>query len=286
MRIYCGRSFSLEDIQTIKDLMAQDPSLKRYPLSRKLCELWSWKRLNGGLKDMTCRVALARMQADGLITLPASRNGVVRRRAQFNPTQASDPQTFITAAVHELAAITISPVKGTASSRLWNEYVARYHYLGYTPMSGAQIRYNVYAGEQLVACISFGASAWKLKDRERFIGWQEHERKKNLQLVVNNARLPDPALGPQQGLGIEDLGAVRASTPPRLAAPLRLCAGTARTFVETQRHRGTCYKAANWINIGQTTGRGKKSKSHQQLIPVKDIWMYPLRKNFAAVLCR
>lgn len=286
MRIYCGRSFSPDEIQSIRDLIEQTPTLRRTHLSRKLCELWNWIKPNGELKDMTCRVALARMQVDGLITLPPSQIGVVRRRPHFAPTVASDPQSSVMAPVHELAAITIRAVKGTASSRLWNEYVARYHYLGYTPMSGAQMRYNVYAGEQLVACISFGASAWKLKERERFIGWQEHERKKNLQLVVNNARFLILPWIHSKGLASKILALCARQLPRDWQHRYGYSPALLETFVETQRHRGTCYKAANWINIGQTTGRGKKSKSHQQLIPLKDIWMYPLRKNYAAVLCR
>jgi len=286
MKIYCGRSFSLEDIQTIKDMMEQDPTLKRSPLSRKLCELWHWTKPNGELKDMTCRVALARMQADGLIALPASRNVNVRRRPHFAPTAASDPQTPVTAAVHEIGAITLRPVLGTAQSRLWNEYVARYHYLGYTPMSGAQIRYNVFAGDQLLACISFGASAWRLKERERFIGWQDDERKKNLQLVVNNARFLVLPWIQCKGLASKILALCARQIPLDWQRRYGYSPVLLETFVETQRHRGTCYKAANWINIGQTAGRGKKSSSHLQLIPVKDIWLYPLRKNFATSLRR
>ena len=175
---------------------------------------------------------------------------------------------------------------GTAQSRLWNEYVARYHYLGYTPMSGAQLRYNVFAGDQLVACISFGASAWKLQARERFIGWQDTERKKNLQLVVNNARFLVLPWIQCKGLASKILALCARRLPTDWFKRYGYSPVLLETFVETQRHRGTCYKAANWINIGQTTGRGKKSISHLQLIPVKDIWMYPLRKNFTAVLCR
>lgn len=286
MSIYCGRRFSPDDIQIIRDLMEQDPTLKRTPLSRKLCELWTWTKPNGELKDMTCRVALARMQGDGLITLPPSRIGVVRRRPNFDPTQASDPQSSIIAPVHELAAITLRPVMGIASSRLWNEYVARYHYLGYTPMSGAQMRYNVFAGDQLVACISFGASAWKLRERERFIGWSEPERKKNLQLVVNNARFLILPWIHSKSLASKILALCARQLPADWLQRYGYSPALLETFVESQRHRGTCYKAANWINIGQTTGRGKKSSSHLQLIPVKDIWMYPLRKNFATVLCQ
>ena len=184
MTIYCARDFSPDDIQTIRDLIAQDPKLQRAALSRKLCQLWGWTKPNGELKDMTCRVALLRMQVDGLITLPPSRMGAVRKRAHFAPTAASDAQLSIKQPVHEIGRITLQVVSGKATSLLWNEYIARYHYLGYAAMSGSQIRYNVFAGEQLVACISFCACAWKLKDREIFIGWNEEQRQKNLQLVM------------------------------------------------------------------------------------------------------
>ena len=120
MSIYCAREFSPHDIQTIGDLIAQDPKLQRSALSRKLCQLWGWTKPNGGLKDMTCRVALLRMQTDGLITLPPSRIGLVRRRAHFAPTTASDAKTAIKQPVHELGRITLQVVSGTGASRLWN----------------------------------------------------------------------------------------------------------------------------------------------------------------------
>ena len=287
MTVYCGRDFSAEEIQMIRDLMQKNPDLKRSPLSRRLCELWNWTKPNGELKDMTCRVALLRMQADGLVTLaPSIHRSSIRRAAHFPATQASDPQTPIKAPVHELDALTLRLVNGTVNSRLWNEYIARYHYLGYTPLSGAQMRYNVFVGEQLVACISFGASAWKLKERERFIGWQEHQRQKNLQLVVNNARFLILPWINSKGLASKILSRVARQLPKDWFNRYGFRPVLLETFVEFERHRGTCYKAANWINVGRTTGRGKKSLSHRQLIPVKDIWLYPLQRNFAAVLCQ
>ncbi|NDP40795.1 MAG: DUF4338 domain-containing protein [Rhodoferax sp.] len=287
MTVYCGRDFSAEEIQMIRDLMQENPDLKRSPLSRRLCELWNWTKPNGELKDMTCRVALLRMQADGLVTLaPSIHRSSNRRAAHFPATQASDPQTPIKAPVHELDALTLRLVNGTVNSRLWNEYIARYHYLGYTPLSGAQMRYSVFVGEQLVACISFGASAWKLKERERFIGWQEHQRQKNLQLVVNNARFLILPWINSKGLASKILSRVARQLPKDWFNRYGFRPVLLETFVEFERHRGTCYKAANWINVGRTTGRGKKSLSHRQLIPVKDIWLYPLQRNFAAVLCQ
>jgi Domain of unknown function (DUF4338) len=286
MTIYCARAFSVDDIQTIRDLITQDPKLQRSALSRKLCQLWSWTKPNGELKDMTCRVALLRMQADGLIELPPSRIGVVRKRAHFPSTAASDAQTSIRQPVHELARVTLQVVSGKATSLLWNEYMARYHYLGYAAMSGSQIRYNVFAGEQLVACISFCACAWKLKDRERYIGWSEVQRQKNLQLVINNARFLVLPWIESKGLASKILSLAARQLPRDWKHRYGFEPVLLETFVEYERHKGTCYKAANWINVGRTAGRGKKSTSHKVLIPAKDIWLYPLRKNFSTLLCK
>lgn len=286
MSIYCGRAFSPDDIRTINHLMAQDPSLKRTPLSRTLCALWGWTKPNGELKDMTCRVALLRMQADGLITLPPSRITVQRSRPHFPPTAATDAQTPLSQPVHALGALTLHPVTDTAVSRLWNEYIARYHYLGYTPLSGSQIRYNIFAGEQLVALLSFGASAWKLAGRDRFIGWQEPQRLKNLPLVVNNARFLILPWIRSKGLASKILSMSARQLPHDWQRRYGYRPVLLETFVESERHRGTCYKAANWVHVGQTTGRGKKCPTHRQTVPIKDIWLYPLRKNFASVLCQ
>ena len=287
MSMYCGRSISPDEVEMIRTLISEDPSMTRAALSRKLCVLWQWLKPNGELKDMTCRVALARMQADGLIVQPPSRLPAGRRqRPNFPPTPASDPQNPITQPVHELGTLSLRLVQGTAQSRLWNEYLARYHYLGYTPMSGAQLRYNIFADEQLVACISFGASAWKLKDRERFIGWSEEQRARNLQLVVNNARFLVLPWVQSKGLASKILSRVARQLPRDWLARYGYSPVLLQTFVEFERHCGTCYKAANWINVGRTTGRGKKSTSNKALIPLKNIWLYPIRKNFAALLLK
>jgi hypothetical protein len=283
---YCGREFSVDDIQAINDLMQRHPRLKRTPLSRQLCELFAWAKPNGELKDMTCRVALLRMQADGLITLPPSQRPGVRVRPQLPPTPATDAQPLLDKPVHELAPLTLRPVTTPAHSRVWNEFVARYHYLGYTPMAGSQIRYDVFAGDRLVALLSFGASAWKLAGRERFIGWKEPERLKNLPLVVNNARFLILPWIQSKGLASKILSKVARQLPDDWHQRYGFRPVLFETFVESERHRGTCYKAANWIHVGQTTGRGKKSTVHHQIIPIKDIWVYPLRKDFASVLCR
>jgi hypothetical protein len=258
--------------------------LRRSPLSRRLCELLGWYKPNGELKDMTCRVALLRMHEQGLITLPASRNTVARRRPDFPATPASDAQARLLQPVHELGPLTLRLVSTAPVSRLWNEYVQRYHYLGYTAMSGSQLRYNAYAGDQLVALLSFGASAWKLAARDSYIGWQQDQRLKNLQLVVNNARFLILPWIQSKGLASKILSRIARQLPGDWHQRYGYRPVLFETFVETERHRGTCYKAANWVHVGQTTGRGKKSRVHHQIIPIKDIWLYPLRKDFARVL--
>jgi Domain of unknown function (DUF4338) len=285
MKRYCGREFSPADLQAVVRTIEANPEVKRTPLSRLVCEQLNWRRPDGRLSEMSCRVAMLRMQADGLITLPASQIPTPRRRAQFVATPATDAQAPLVAAVHELSALSMQVVDGRgAASRLWNEYVARYHYLGYTPMSGSQIRYNVYAGDRLVALLSFGASAWKLADRERFIGWSHEQRQRNLQLIVNNARFLILPWIQSKGLASK----VLAMAARRLAVDWQARYGyrpvMLETFVQSPRHKGTCYKAANWMLIGRTVGRGKKSTAHEQLLPAKDIWLYPLRRDFGAVL--
>ncbi len=285
MKRYSGRDFTPGDLQAIARLIESNPTVKRTPLSRLVCELLDWRRPDGRLREMSCRVAMLRMQADGLITLPASQIPKQRRRARFIATPATDEQPVLAAAVHELPALKLSIVDGRgAASRLWNEYVARYHYLGYTPMSGSQIRYSVHAGDRLVALLSFGASAWKLADRERFIGWSHEQRQRNLQLVVNNARFLILPWIQSKGLASKILAMAARRLPVDWQARYGYRPAMLETFVESPRHKGTCYKAANWQLVGRTVGRGKKSTVHQQVLPTKDIWLYPLRRDFTIVL--
>lgn len=176
-------------VDTLSRLMNEHPGIKRSPLSRLVCEALDWRGVDGRLSEMTCRVMMLRLQKDGLITLPVSQISNPRQRTRYEPTPATDPQAEIDQPVHELPSLRIEIIRGQGSqSRLWNEIMARYHYLGYTPLSGHQMRYQVYAGDTLVALLGFGASAWKLADRERLIGWTDEQRQRNLHKVINNTR--------------------------------------------------------------------------------------------------
>ena len=285
MKRYCGRDFSADDILAMTRLIEQNSAATRADLSRRVCVMFNWRKPDGGLKDMTCRVAMLRMQDDGLIKLPASKNRP-RRRPEFISTAATDVQAPLSRPVHELAPLTLHQVAGAANSRLWNEYIARYHYLGYTQMAGSQVRYFVFEGERLLALLSFGASAWKLAARDRFIGWLDIEREKNLQLIINNARFLILPWIQSKGLASKILSIINRQLPNDWHQRYGYRPVLLETFVETSRHRGTCYKAANWINVGQTSGRGKKCPTHKSILPIKDIWLYPLQKNFRTVLSR
>jgi len=286
MKRYCGRDFSADELLAITRLIEHNPASHRADLSRRVCVMFNWLKPDGGLKDMACRVAMLRMQDDGLFTLPASRIRCPRRRPEFIATPATDAQTPLLLPVHELAPLSLRQVTGTVNSRLWNEYIARYHYLGYTPMAGSQLRYFVFEGDRLLALLSFGASAWKLAARDRFIGWDDEARQKNLQFVINNARFLILPWIQSKGLASKILAIINRQLPGDWQQRYGYRPVLMETFVETPRHRGTCYKAANWINVGKTSGRGKKCHTHKPILPIKDIWLYPLRKNFCTVLCQ
>jgi hypothetical protein len=148
MKPYYGRRFNPDELQTIRHLIEAHPSASRAQLSRQVCVLFEWLKPNGQLKDMTCRVTMLRMQADGLFTLPAARWHAPRQPEYL----ATDPQPLLVRPVHEMPPLRLRQIVSPADSRLWNEYIARYHYLGYTPMAGSQSRYFVFAGEHRLPC--------------------------------------------------------------------------------------------------------------------------------------
>jgi len=187
MKRYCGRDFSAEEQAKIIELIEKNPSGNRAGLSRDVCRMLSWFKADGGLKEMSCRVAMLRMHEDGLIKLPASRQSKPARRSKPSETYATEPQSLIQTPVHELGPLQLCLVT-PQNSQLWNEYIERYHYLGYTQLPGAQLRYFVMMNDQVLALLGFGASAWQVAPRDNFIGWEHEQRARGLPLIVNNAR--------------------------------------------------------------------------------------------------
>jgi hypothetical protein len=186
MHRYCGRDFHAEEIAQIRQLVAEDPARTRAELSRLTCQRLAWYKADGGLKDMSARVAMLRMHRDGLIVLPPPRGPRPDPRVRLSTR--SDPGEPLEKPAHALSPLALQPVRQKAESRLWNEYIQRYHYLGHKPLPGAQLRYLVYSAEQPIALLGFGAAAWQSAPRDRYIGWSHEQRQRNLPLIVNNAR--------------------------------------------------------------------------------------------------
>jgi Domain of unknown function (DUF4338) len=283
---YSGRDFSAQDLQLVRELIKRSPQSSRTALSRQVCEVLHWRNANGELKEMSCRVAMLRMASDGLITLPLSRAANFDRRRAPGFTPATDPQPEISCRVDQLAPLQFLHVTADQrqGSRLWNEYVQRYHYLGYTPLSGAQMRYFVAIDGQFLALLSFGASAWHLAPRDQFIGWSPSQRDQRRHLVINNARFLILPWVRSKGLASKTLGHIARRLPEDWQQRYGYRPLLMETFVQTPRYSGTCYKAANWVRVGQTTGRGKLDVTHQRAVPVKDIWLYPLSRSFRQLL--
>jgi hypothetical protein len=281
---YCGRLFAHSDIELIRTLLLADPPPNRARLSREVCEGLQWRRPDGRLKDMSCRVALLRMQADGLITLPPPRNAKPVAY-QARPEIEAAIEAPATVPHVDLAQLSVDLVSAKRDSLLWNAYIQRYHYLGHQPIPGAQLRYFVCAEGQIIALLSFGASAWKTKPRDEFIGWNHEQRPRKLHMVVNNARFLILPWIRSRNLASRVLSLVSRRLPQDWHLRYAYRPVLLETFVEKPRFVGTCYKAANWLYLGDTQGRGKLDQFHRYAAPVKSVWVYPLVSDFRQHLC-
>ncbi len=172
-----------------------------------------------------------------------------------------------------------------ADSHLWNEFIDRYHYLGYNPLPGAQLRYFAKADNQVIALFGFGAAAWKTAPRDTFIGWTPEQREKNLHLVINNARFLVLPWVKSKNLASKLLSLVSKQLPNDWLKRYSYQPVLLETFVERKRFLGTSYKAANWLCVGDTKGRGKLDTKNEFKLPIKSVWVYPLVKNYASLLC-
>jgi hypothetical protein len=182
---YCGRDFPADEIERIRHLIAEDPARTRAELSRLTCRELQWLKADGGLKDMSARVAMLRMHDDGLIVLPPPR--CKRPDPRVRISARSDPAPSLNQPARALTPLTLHRVRQKSDSRLWNEFIQRYHYLGHKPLPGAQLRYIVSCAEQPIAMLGFGAAAWQCAPRDRYIGWSHEQRQGNLPLIVNKA---------------------------------------------------------------------------------------------------
>ncbi len=282
---YCGRDFSGEELQKIRQIIASDDQPNRVTISRRVCDVFGWFKLDGGLKEMSCRVALLRMERDGLIRLPPPEKGNGNRTAKVRISSASDPKPDVCVGAGALGPLRLELV-GKSTSQLWNELIERYHYLGHKRLPGAQLRYFVYGGSRLLATLGFGASAWSVAGRDRYIGWTAKQRQSNLYLIVNNARFLILPWIQSRNLASKILSLACKQIRQDWYTRYNYRPVLMETFVEINRFTGTCYRAANWQQVGITQGRGKLEKSMQGKLPKKYVLVYPLVKDFKEQLCR
>lgn len=242
----CSKVFTYEDLERMREIIKENPQANRKVLSQIVCKEFAWIAANGRLKEMSCRVAMLKLHRAGLINLPVSQSKKRNPKKKYQLTSASDPQFSIDKSIKEIKEIELIAVGNRKASQLWNEFIERYHYLGYTPLSGAQIRYLIYCRDGLLGAISFSASAWKVEDRDKWMGWDAKQREKNLHLIVNNSRYLILPWVRVMHLASKILGIcarqIKRDWKQRYGyEPVLL-----ETFVE-KRFKGTCYKASNWI---------------------------------------
>lgn len=286
-RIIQGRSVGPAEVGLIGALLAQNPTWGRRRLSLELCRHWAWQNEAGQLKDMACRTLLLKLERLGHIQLPARRGGRPNERGYRQVTDFEPDQRPIEGPLKALQPLRIELLP--AGDRRLAEFkflLHRYHYLGLRTCVGENLKYQVYDRQgRLLACLLFGAAAWKAQARDRFIGWDVTSRRRHLAQLTNNARflvLPwvrVPHLASH--LLSQVARRVCADWLVKYGHPIELL----ETFVDRDRFRGTCYRAAGWRHVGATTGRSRNDVNTRLHVPVKDIYLLPLGEDFRRRLC-
>jgi hypothetical protein len=284
---YRGRMVTADDLVFIRRLLEDHPRDSRRALSRKLSQAWDWKQPNGVLCDMICRGLMLALHRAGHIELPPVRKVlinplVVRKR----PAEVAIDSTPIHASLDALRPLEFHQVRRTPEEPLFNSLIAKHHYLGYTQPVGAHLKYLVYAKGRPIACVAWSSAPRHLGPRDRFIGWSGEARRKNIRFLAYNPRylilpwvevphLASHLLGRMVKVLVQDWIRVYGH-------PLHFL----ETFVDPTRYRGTCYRAANWVVLGRTTGRGKDDQTKKPNRPIKEILGYPLTRSFREELGR
>jgi hypothetical protein len=286
---FCGRRVSPGDLDLVREVVSSC-GFSRHELANTVCELLGWKRANRKLKAIECVSWLEEVERRGLIQLPVAKQaGSHAPRSRVELTPQSQLQPLIQGSVQEVVPVTLQRVEGSQELARWKELLARHHYLGFRIPFGASLRYLIQIttaeGETVAGCLQFSSPARRVEARDQWIGWTDRVRKERLQRLVSNSRfliLPSVQV---KGLASHVLSLASRQLPEDWHQSYRIRPVLLETFVEQQRYRGTCYRAANWICLGQTRGRGRMDRAHQNQEPVKTIWVYPLDKRFRQILC-
>jgi hypothetical protein len=288
---FSGRIFPQTELNLIKQVCSDFGGLGRTEISRTVCELLEWRRPNGSLKNHECRLLLERLEGRGCLDLPPVRVLGKRGPRAVKVTPQSEAEPELQGSVGSLLPLRLEAVGPGAEgrSRQWRELIERYHYLHCRVPVGANLRYMVRSEqcpERVLACLQWSSAAWKMAPRDRWIGWNDLQRRRNLQLVVNNSRFLILPWIHIRGLASTILSLCARKLPADWEQRYGVRPVLLETLVEAERFRGTCYRAANWIALGRTQGRGRMDRHHalQDSVP-KDIYIYPLRRNAGQYLC-
>lgn len=281
------RELGPPELGFIRQLILDHPDWSRWRLSRVLCQLWNWRNAAGQLKDMASRTLLLRLQERGHIQLPPRRQTPANRMRQTRVAPLTWDGEDIAASLGDLGSLQITEVSRERSQRQQvAAALSQFHYLGFGGAVGENLQYTVRDDRaRLLACLVFGSAAWKCQGRDEFIGWSIQQRRSNLSLLTNNTRFLILPWVMVPHLASWVLGSVTrrlsADWQSKYGHPIQLV----ETFVEQERFTGTTYRAANWLRVGQTTGRTRQDRTRTIQAPVKDIYLYPLHRKFRQRLC-
>ena len=282
---YRQRVITEADVVFIRQLIADHPQASRRALSSLLCEAWNWRQANGALRSMVCRGLMLHLHRAGLIELPPVRQRSANPVAEHRkPAPVKVDTSPLAGRLAEIGPLEFRSVRRTAEEALFNGLLEQYHYLGYKQPVGEHLKFLVYAGARPIACFAWSSSAHYLGCRDRFLGWSDAARRKNLHLLAYNPRFLVLPWVKCRYLASHLL----ARMTGRLSAEWERAYGHpiyfVETFIDPERYRGTCYRAANWRVLGRTTGRGKNAWSKKPNRPIKEVLGYPLTPCFRELL--
>ena len=278
---YRGRTITAAAVTTIREFIAAQPGLSRRALSFTLCEAWQWTQPNGTPCDAVCRGLLLWLHRAGHIVLPPAQ---WTTQKPWRPRTHAQPVLIDTsplaAPLRELVPVVFHQVRRTPDEALWNGLLAQYHYLGYQQPVGAHLKYLVVAAGRPIACVAWSSAPRHLAPRDRFIGWSAETRRRHLRFVAYNTRFLILPWVTVPHLASHLLGRMATILPRDWARIYGHPIYFLETFIDPARFRGTCYRAANWVVLGRTTGRGHNAPSHRPTQPVKEVLGYPLTPRF------
>ncbi len=282
---YRGREIRAEDVVFLRQLIAQHPGLSRRRLSQKLCEAWQWKQANGALCDMVCRGLLLMLHRAGEVELPPVRytppNPLAKREP---PAPMLIDITPIRGSLSQWQPLDIQPVRRTPEEALFNSLMEQYHYLGYEQPVGEHLKYVVWGHGRPIACLAWSSAPRHLGSRDRFIGWSAEARRRNLRFLAYNTRFLILPWVEVPHLASHLLGRMAKRLSEDWERLYHHPLYFVETFVNPERFRGTCYRAANWILLGLTTGRGKDDQTNRVNRSIKQVLGYPLTPRFRELL--